>query len=237
MIQDLVTDILAPSADVQELTFTDTYMRKGYTPPGESDLIVYLEETITNLEVADPVDVPRMVAEYIAVLGPARSRQEKLLFAFDYADTGDKKYLKPITEALEQFIENTKKSLETEKMRLVTNSLENSFDLLDDIWGDDLIDNLEAITGAKKPTIKRWRTTNKINSRSRRRISQITSIFYQMENDLGWDKEKINDWFNQPLKGGVSPKEHFKGWRTGYYMPREVRDELNRLNIHTSNYH
>jgi hypothetical protein len=237
MIQDLVTDILAPSTDAKELTFTETYARKGYTPLGENDLINYIEEMITNLENADPVEVPRMVAEYISVLGPARTRQEQFLIAFDYSDTGDKKYLKPITETLAQLVENMKKSLETEKMRLVTNSLENSFDLLDDIWGDDLIDNLGVITGAKKPTIKRWRTTGKINSRSRRKVVQITAVFYQMENDLGWDKEKISNWFTDPLQGSLSPKDYFIGWQNNFYMPKEIRNELNRLGISTSNYY
>lgn len=231
MIQDLVTDILAPSKDAKDLPFIDTYSRKGYTPLGESDLIEYAEGVVADLKIAQPSDVPKMIARYTSVLGPSRNRQDMFLLAFDYAETGKDDYLKPIINSIEEMVINLKKGLETEKMRLVTNSLENSFDLLDSIWNEDFIDNLAALTGAKPPTIKRWKTTGKINSRSRRRVAKITAIFYQMEAELGWEKEKINDWFINPLADGKSPKEHFNNWRTGYYMPKEIREDLHRLNI------
>lgn len=227
----LVTDILAPDSDISKEPLSELY-QANQIDALDSERIEYAEAVIDDLKNTDSKEeVVDVVSRFVATNHYSFSYPlETLFLAMDFDKNPENKDV--IIGRIESFVSNMKMRLEKEKMYLITRSADRSFDLLADIFGDDLNDFLVDITGAKIPTIKRWQTTGKMNSRARRKISHSVSVFFQMQDKLEWSNEDILNWLDTPISSTMpSPRDIYRNHQSGYYAPSGLRKNLDSIGI------
>lgn len=235
-IEKLITDVLAPDLDISETPLLEIYKKMG-SSISDSEMIEISEKAILEIENSS-LDTVDAVARFVASVHASylfSGSIEMILTAID--SQKDPSLKTEITEKISQFISELEDKIESDKMRLVVGSNERSIGFLEEFFGDDLKDVLSDVTGAKTPTVKRWLSTGKISNRNSRKITQLTSVFYQMRNHLDMKDEEIIAWFEKPIKGTKqSPREVWGGW-SGYSYPPDIRQELADMNIQTRGYY
>lgn len=229
-LENLVTDALSPP-EKEKLSPEEIITRSKTVPPGQ--LADMISETL-SLVRSNPADAWGPVSEIVAYsisssLSRHGSHNVLLLLHTERATQGDSKSQAWVIHTLENLEDNMRKTEKSQRRSAVVGSFSSSLDYLGGIFGEDTLRRISELTGAKKPTAKRWVNGGTAQWSNSHKVTSFASALYALIEEKGMSENEVIIWLDRPIGGGESPFELWKisSWR----MQPALQEELEKLGV------
>lgn len=231
-LEDLVTGALAPKEQQQESSSPAQIILENQRiqPGGLAELI---ERAIPELQ-QNPERSWDLVSEIVAYqiassLSSSLPRNTLLLFHAESATRGDSGAINWIVDCLQEIRESM---LETEQKRRRSSaigSFSSSLDFLVSVWGDQAEEEIAFLTGAKRPTVRKWLAGSSAQWKNSNKVMSVARVLFVLIEEQSRSEANALQWFRSPLSSGKSPREL---WSQGHWsIPAELRSELEQMGI------
>lgn len=112
------------------------------------------------------------------------------------------------------------------RQRNAVGSFQSSLSYIEELFPDDYLDVLADVSGAQRSTVKRWIAGGSAQWRNGDRVQRVAKTLYRLQDEQGWERSRVLQWFDEPLASGNSPRELWGD--KGYGIPQELSAELQK---------